>query len=145
MSFTVEPGVYVSPDNATLKLSLLEYDADEWTERRMMLGAAAAKKLEAAEREAAGFEECEVPAAFLGIGVRIEDDVFLTEDGLVNLTGSLPTDPDDVEALCAESATLPPEWAAHAQIAEDPLIVSPAEIEANRDEWTQRWVEIVLG
>jgi len=107
MSFTVEPGIYVAPDAATLRLSMLEYDPDEWTERRLMMGPAAAKKLEAAEREAAGFEEHSVPAAFLGIGVRIEDDVAITEDGMENLTGSLPTDPDEVEALCAEPPALP--------------------------------------
>jgi thiamine transport system substrate-binding protein len=45
----------------------------------------------------------------------------------------------------ASSATLPPEFIDHAQLAEDPLTLDPAEIEANRDEWTDRWVEIVLG
>lgn len=45
----------------------------------------------------------------------------------------------------ADSATLPPEFVEHAQIADDPLFIDPAEIEANRDEWTDRWVEIVLG
>ena len=45
----------------------------------------------------------------------------------------------------AGSATLPPVWAEHAQLADDPLILAPAEIEANRDAWTERWVEIVLG
>jgi len=33
-----------------------------------------------------------------GIGVRIEDDVAITADGLEILTDSIPTDPDDVEA-----------------------------------------------
>jgi len=107
MSFTVEPGIYVAPNRPTIKLPLLEYDQDEWTERRMMLGAAAAKKLEVAEQEAAGFEDFELPAPFLGIGVRIEDDILITESGPENLTGSLPTDPDQVEALCAEVSTVP--------------------------------------
>jgi len=107
MSFTVEPGIYVSPDSPTVRLSLLEYDPESWTERRMMLGAAEAKKLEAAEREKAGFEEHQVPAAFLGIGVRIEDDLLITDDGTENLTGSVPTEPDDIEALCSEAPTLP--------------------------------------
>jgi Xaa-Pro aminopeptidase len=107
MSFTVEPGIYVSAGNPKLRLSLLEYDPDIWTERRLMMGAAAAKKLEAEERDAAGYEEFEVPAEFLGIGIRIEDDVLITEDGLENLTGSLPTDPDEIEALCTEPPTLP--------------------------------------
>ena len=43
-----------------------------------------------------------------------------------------------------ESATLPPEFVAHAQIADDPFMVDPAEIEAQRNDWTDRWVEIVL-
>ena len=43
-----------------------------------------------------------------------------------------------------ESATLPPEFVAHAQIAEDPFMLDPAEVEAQRNAWTDRWVEIVL-
>ena len=43
-----------------------------------------------------------------------------------------------------ESATLPPEFVAHAQIAEDPFMLEPAEVEAQRNAWTDRWVEIVL-
>ena len=42
------------------------------------------------------------------------------------------------------AATLPPEFVAHAEIADDPFMVDPAEIEAQRDAWTDRWVEIVL-
>ena len=45
----------------------------------------------------------------------------------------------------AESATLPQVFVEHSQIAEDPLFIDPADIEAHRDEWTDRWVEIVLG
>ncbi len=39
---------------------------------------------------------------------------------------------------------LPDSYAAHAATVEDPLILDPADIEANRSEWTQRWAEIVL-
>ena len=45
----------------------------------------------------------------------------------------------------AGSATLPPEFVDHAQLAANPLTLDPAEIEANRNDWTDRWVEIVLG
>ena len=44
----------------------------------------------------------------------------------------------------AGSATLPAEFVEHAQIAEDPFILDPAEVEAQRNAWTDRWVEIVL-
>ena len=40
-------------------------------------------------------------AEFRGIGVRIEDDLAITEDGCENLTESIATDPEDVEALVA--------------------------------------------
>jgi len=45
----------------------------------------------------------------------------------------------------SDQAELPEIWATHAQLAEDPHMLDPAEIEANRDDWTDRWVEIVLG
>jgi Xaa-Pro aminopeptidase len=38
-----------------------------------------------------------VPAEFRGIGIRIEDDVVVTEDGCENLSGMLPRAPADVE------------------------------------------------
>ncbi len=44
----------------------------------------------------------------------------------------------------AADATLPPEFVVHAEIAADPFMLDPAEIEAQRDAWTDRWVEIVL-
>lgn len=57
MCCTVEPGIYVSPDNQ------------------------------------------DVPAAFRGIGVRIEDDVAVTASGHEVLTAALPKEPDEIEAL----------------------------------------------
>jgi Xaa-Pro aminopeptidase len=42
------------------------------------------------------------PAEYRGIGVRIEDDVLVTKDGFVNLSGAMPRHPDDVEAWMAQ-------------------------------------------
>lgn len=44
----------------------------------------------------------------------------------------------------AITATLPDVFVAHAEIADDPFMVDPAEVEAQRNAWTDRWVEIVL-
>jgi Xaa-Pro aminopeptidase len=41
------------------------------------------------------------PSKYRGIGVRIEDDVLVTDGGNLNLTGSVPKDPDEIEALMA--------------------------------------------
>lgn len=46
------------------------------------------------------------PAArFACIGVRIEDDVLITEEGCDVLTRAVPTDPDEIEALVGSAAT----------------------------------------
>jgi Xaa-Pro aminopeptidase len=39
---------------------------------------------------------------FRGIGVRLEDDVVVTQDGHENLTAALATLPEDVEALVSD-------------------------------------------
>jgi len=63
MVMTVEPGIYISPDNQ------------------------------------------QVEARWRGIGVRVEDDILITETGYENLTASVPVTVDEIEALMAgESA-----------------------------------------
>lgn len=43
-----------------------------------------------------------VPEEFRGIGVRIEDDILITDDAPVNLSAALPRHADDVEAWLAQ-------------------------------------------
>ncbi len=107
MTFTVEPGVYVDPKRPTVSFALTEYDEEADRNLSYELGAEAARKQIEERREAAEKIEHTIPAEFLGIGVRIEDDVLVTEDGFVNLTDGVPRQPDDIEALCAEPSSLP--------------------------------------
>lgn len=106
MCFTVEPGIYVAPDRPTVEFALAEHDLDARVERRLLIGAEAAKKAEAAEKEAAEKVTHEIPAEFLGIGVRIEDDILITDDGHENLSAMVPVEIDAIESLCAEESWL---------------------------------------
>src|SRR2546425_5016716 len=107
MVFTVEPGLYIHPERESATFYLREYSEDEQLERRLRLGVAAAKKLE--EEEKAKVEKIEhpIPKEFRGIGVRIEDDILVTANGIENLTAGTPKTIDEVERACAEAPRLP--------------------------------------
>jgi Xaa-Pro aminopeptidase len=107
MAFTVEPGVYVDLKRPVVEFALLDYDEDAQRQATYELGPAEARRQREAAREAADKLEHEIPAEFLGIGVRIEDDVLITDDGYQNLSAGVPTDPDEIEAICVEASPLP--------------------------------------
>jgi Xaa-Pro aminopeptidase len=46
-------------------------------------------------------DDLTVPEPLRGIGIRIEDDVLVTEDGCRVLSGALPSDPDAIERWMA--------------------------------------------
>ncbi len=104
MIFTVEPGLYID-GRPEIELPLLEYDQEDWTERILLEGPAAKKELDELKAGADKVTHL-IPEQFRGIGVRIEDDILITQDGHEVLTARLPRQPADVEALCAEQSWL---------------------------------------
>jgi Xaa-Pro aminopeptidase len=45
-----------------------------------------------------GAQDPNAPEAFKGIGIRIEDDIVVTEDGILNLNRDIPKTVDAIEA-----------------------------------------------
>ena len=43
-------------------------------------------------------DDPDAPAAFKGIGVRIEDDIVITNEGILNLNRGIPKKVDEIEA-----------------------------------------------
>jgi Xaa-Pro aminopeptidase len=78
--FTNEPGIYVRPD-------ALEYKPSSWKDEDW-------QKFKEAVRPA--FEK------YKGIGVRIEDDMLITSDGVVWMSQALPRKLSEVEAFIAK-------------------------------------------
>jgi Xaa-Pro aminopeptidase len=107
MVLTVEPGLYFDPARDSVTYHLREYSEEEMWERRYRLGAAAAKKVEDEEKSRAKTVTHAVPAQYRGIGIRIEDDLLITETGCENLTAGTPKSVDEVERACAEPSRLP--------------------------------------
>jgi Xaa-Pro aminopeptidase len=107
MIVTVEPGLYFDPERESVTLALHEFSEEEMWDRRLRLGMSAAKRLEDEEKAKAATVTHTVPAALRGIGVRIEDDVLITESGHDVLTAGAPKTIADVERTCAEAPRLP--------------------------------------
>lgn len=105
MVFTVEPGLYVDASRPTRSYAMLEYDLDSWTEERILKGDAARRRQDET-LENADQVTWDVPEEFLGLGIRIEDDILIVDGGHENLTGHVPSRPDKVEELCAERSWL---------------------------------------
>lgn len=104
MAFTIEPGVYID-QREEIEFPRLEYDLDAWLERTLVEGPGARKELDRLKEEAEKLRH-PIPEEFRGIGIRIEDDILVTEDGHENLSHLVPTDIDDIEALAKEESWL---------------------------------------
>ena len=99
MVFTVEPGLYFDPARESATFYLREFSEQEMLERRLRLGATAARRLDEEEKAKAEKIVHPIPREFRGIGVRIEDDILITAEGHDVLTVGAPKTIDEVERI----------------------------------------------
>jgi Xaa-Pro aminopeptidase len=107
MTFTVEPGIYIAPEKTTLTLAKVAFDMDAERDLAYEKGAAEAKRIIEERKADAETITHDVPVEYLGIGIRIEDDLLVTESGCDNLSRDVPVDPDQIEELWRSAATIP--------------------------------------
>ncbi|WP_418275675.1 thiamine ABC transporter substrate-binding protein [Isoptericola jiangsuensis] len=72
-------------------------------------------------------------------GARALVDFLASADVQADVPGSMYMYPADPQTA------LPAEWEQFAPLAAEPFDVAPAEIDAHRDEWIQRWTATVIG
>lgn len=108
MTFTVEPGIYIAPEKGTIELAEVPFDVEAERDLAYLEGGAEAKRQLDERKADASTVTHTVPEEYLGIGVRIEDDILITESGCENLTRGVPVDPDEIEALWRETPRVPP-------------------------------------
>jgi Xaa-Pro aminopeptidase len=84
----------------------MPFDVDAERDLAYLEGASEAKRILEERRSEVDVVSHEVPERFLGIGVRIEDDLLVTPSGCENLTRGVPVDPDEIEALWRETPTV---------------------------------------
>jgi Xaa-Pro aminopeptidase len=106
MAFTVEPGIYVAREKTVRNLARMPFDVDAERDLAYLEGASEAKRILKERRSEVVSVSHEVPERFLGIGVRIEDDLLVTSSGCENLTRGVPVDPDEIETLWREAPTV---------------------------------------
>jgi len=106
MIFTIEPGIYVAAEKASVELHREPYDPQAALDLAYLEGAAEAKRITEERKDAAESFTHTVPEEYLGMGVRIEDDVLVTEGGVENLSRGVPVDPDEIEVLAGEGSVV---------------------------------------
>src|SRR2546430_16998402 len=101
MVVTVEPSLYFEPARESATFFLREFSEQEMLERRLRLGAAAARRLDEEEKAKAEKSVHPIPREFRGIGVRIGDHLPLTAAGPDVLTVGGPKTIEEGERACA--------------------------------------------
>ena len=79
MVFTVEPGIYIAREKESVELHREPYDSQAALDLAYLEGAAEAKRITGERKDGAESFTYTVPVEYLGIGVRIEDDVIVTD------------------------------------------------------------------